>query len=236
MDGDGPLIAVVVPVGPRSHHAAYIDVCLRSIDAQSWPRTVVVLVDDMHGSIWAAQPERPFTTHEPPWRLGVAGAFNAGVAIALERQWHEFDYNVPDLALMLGADDWLEPGALAALAATYERNGGAEGFYWFAIQYVGDDREDKEQALPCNFAAVTRDFWRETGGFSPEMGAGQMDAALVSALLVHKPDSLIRVPEGPWCNVRVHADQVGAHAPPGLEAIRDWVTRTYEPTNWGRYT
>jgi glycosyltransferase involved in cell wall biosynthesis len=226
---------VVVPVGPESHHAAYIDVCLRSIDEQDWPYTVVVLVDDMHGSIWAAQPEVPFITYEPPWRLGVAGAFNAGVAVALGTPWRMHDWATPDLALMLGADDWLEPGALSALAATYENNLGADGFYWFAIRYVGDEREDKEQGLPCNFAAVTRDFWRETGGFSPEMGAGQMDAALVSALLVHKSESLIRVPDGPWCNIRVHSDQQGRQVPPGLIEIRDWVTRTYKATNWGRY-
>lgn len=237
MSGEPTTIAVVIPIGPERHHAEYLDECIASIEAQDYPRVVIQFVDDMHGSVWRFAPKVPHETYRPPWRLGPAGAWNAGIATALTHdfQFEGPEWHRPELALMMGADDWLEPGALSALEAAYHRNDRADGFYWFAIRYT-DDRPDPEQALPCNFAAVTLPFWQRTGGFSPEMGAGQMDAAFVSAMLVHAPASLIRVPGGPWCNVRVHERQYGKAPPPNMTALRDWITVNYKPADWGRYT
>jgi hypothetical protein len=170
----------------------------------------------------------PFWTFvwRAPWRLGVGHAFNAGVALGLA-------YST-DLALMLGADDRLEPRALEHLAAAYESHR-AEGLYWLDVIYS----DGEEQRLPCNASAFTRGWFRESGGLPVEASAGGMDAALVSAMLVHRPRELHHVsgPEGRYW-VRRHAMQEGARLNAYAGAmipIRDTFTQLWEPTKWGRY-
>jgi glycosyltransferase involved in cell wall biosynthesis len=222
-------IAVVIPVGPEAHHADYLDEALESVTAQTRQPDWLVVVDDMHGDlenqVWKAT-DIPAYIHEPPWRLGVGSAFNHGVAIALTDC---------DLALMLGADDKLEPRVLEHLEHTYERHGHAEGYYWFDSIYESGE----EQALANNNAAVTAGFIRETGGLPIEASSGGMDAALVSALIVHRPDYLIHVTgnEGRFWS-RQHPNQesarLGAYFP-AMGIIRDAYTREWKPASWGRY-
>lgn len=229
-------IAVVIPVGPEEHHARWLDECLQSVAEQTRAPDFIVIVDDMHGggfhgldAVFGPPAASNIEVYSPPWHLGVATAFNVGVALAHQEGC--------DLALMLGADDRLEPRVLERLVQKYEGEGKRDGFYWLEVQY----QSGEQQALPCNAAAMTPGFMRATGGLPVEASLGGMDAALVSALLVHAPDMLIHVPgqheSRVW--VRQHEHQEGARlASYGQEAIlavRNVFTRDFRQPTWGRF-
>ena len=220
--------AIVIPVGPDEAHARYLEECLASVEAQERPPDFVIIVDDMHGGLDEFMTyEPPRQIYRPPWRLGVGGAFNAGVALAHARG--------ADLAFMLGADDTIEPGCLRQLETVYGERGGRDGFYWFDVRYS----DGRLQSTPCNFAAVTPDLWRAIGGFPPESGVGAMDSMFVSVMLKHYGmRDMPHVAGGPYCIVRVHDEQETAKAT-GLQAaihqVRNWLTINHRPTRWGRY-
>lgn len=218
-----PTIGVAIPVGPEREFARWLDMCISSVLTQTHRPHAVVLVDDMHDL-----PEdlgRPVEIWRPPWRLGVTGAFNMGAALCHQRGC--------DLALTLGADDWLDPECLARIVETYEEHDRADGYYWLDVRY-SDGRGD--QALPCNAAALTPGLMRATGGFPPESGTSP-DGALISILMVHfkRPNRLIHVEGGPYYNHRIHPGQESARGQPGIIPDRDWLTRTWRKPQWGRY-
>jgi glycosyltransferase involved in cell wall biosynthesis len=231
-------IAVAIPVGPREAHAQWLVECVESVIDQTVKPSLVVLVDDMHGfecghlflakGLLVAAGIEPCLSR-PPWRLGVAMAFNTGCAVA-------FGWDA-EICVMLGSDDRLEPRALEQLAATYEREHKRDGYYWFEVQYDSGE----QQSLPCNGAAMTAGFMRATGGLPVEASLGGMDAALISAMLVHDPDSLIRVGPGGdgaryW--VRQHPDQEGAalnRFGAAIVSVRNTFTETFQRPDWGRY-
>lgn len=257
-----PRIGVVIPIGPSAHHATWLRECIASVVAQTVQPRAVLLVDDMHGLRWAGghthnralhmttltgqrvgivesiapsaldtvaapiQPPDDTYIWHPPWRLGVTGAFNCGVAML-----HRMGC---DLALMLGADDVLQPGVIEAVGATYVAEGGRDGYYWCDVLY----QSGEWQALPCNNAAVTPGFWATTGGMPVDASSGAMDAALISAMLVHSPQSLIHVTGKDaafWS--RQHDGQETGRMNAYMAAnmiIRDVFTRQYRPVTWGR--
>jgi len=224
-------IAVVIPVGPEPHHAAYLAEALESVEAQTRPPDALVIVDDMHGGLKADGYETVIV-YEPPWHLGVGHAFNAGVAIATSPK-----AGGCELALMLGADDRLEPRVLEYVVASYEANERRDGYYWCDVIY----QSGEEQRLACNNAAVTPGFMRATGGLPVDASSGAMDAALISALLVHRTDLLVHVDghkDGRFWS-RQHAQQETARmnryaAANGI--IRDVFTQHFEAPRWGRYS
>ena len=226
-----PKIAVVIPVGPEEHHAHWLDQCLISVAEQTRPPDDVVLVDDMHGDVLALAATVPgiralsIATYEPPWRLGVAHAFNAGSAVAFNRG--------ADLALMLGADDTIQPRVIEAVLNTYESKDRAEGYYFCEVHY-SDDTPD--QTVPCNCAAWTRGLFERSGGFAIESASGGCDAAFISQMMVHDKYALIQVPGQPnaWFWHRRHAQQETQNQAPGMNEIRNWLTNRYTETNWGR--
>lgn len=225
---------MVVPVGPLPHHADYLAECLRSVAAQTLPPREVLLVDDMHGltarNVRSRVPELGYitmrTTHAY-WRLGVAQAFNQGIAAA--------DSN---LVFMLGADDMLEPQCLEHCVRAWGQNGRADAYYWVGVEYL-DDRPDKRQFLPCGAAMVTKGLWQATGGFPPEAASGASDAALVSILMRHHPDWLVGVNMAKTLyRYRVHARSDTAERAPWQTVIlgtRDRLTDEWQPPDWGRY-
>lgn len=225
-------IGVVIPVGPAEHHARWFDDAIASVVGQTRAADHILIVDDMHGSKGIVEVCRQslldWELYSPPWLLGVAGAFNHGVAQAFRSGC--------DLALMMGADDVLEPRVLERVVTEYEQNGNADGYYWCDVIY----QDGTEQALPCNNAAVTRGFMRATGGLPMDASSGAMDAALISALLVHRRDLLVHVPGGSdarfWS--RQHPQQETARLNRYAAAnaiIRDVFTEKFEAPEWGRY-
>jgi len=236
VSAENPVIAVVIPVGPQRHHARWLDACLISIARQSRLPNFILIVDDM------ADVELPdlsrqvggdklpeIIKYSPPWRLGVAHAFNHGVAKAFEHG--------ADLALMLGADDLLETRVVEALAQTYLKRDGRDGYYWSEVLYSGGEIDGHHQTVPCNCAAVTPGVWRETGGFPVESAHGACDAAFISILMIHKPSWLVHVPGMPSSRFihRLHEQQATRDGAPGIDAVRGWLTDRYVPTEWGRY-
>jgi glycosyltransferase involved in cell wall biosynthesis len=238
-------IAVVIPVGPEAHHAQWLREAWDSVVGQTRPPETVIVVDDMHGrelrqhveEWWAASPEIDVVFESPYWRLGVASAFNWGIAIAFNAADGPVIRPVPhDLAVCLGADDRLEERSLEELEATYEGLGERDGYYWFEVQYESGE----QQALPCHAAAVTPGLFARTGGYPVEASSGGMDAALIGALMVHEPEALIHI-EGKnrartWHRQHDQQEsrrfwQFGSAA--GL--IRDAIAANYHQTRWGRY-
>ncbi len=225
-------VAVVIPVGPETRHAEWLDECLLSVAAQTVLPDDIVIVDDMHGGALVERADVVLPvdvdvfSYRPPWRLGVAHAFNAGSAVAFNRG--------ADLALMLGADDTIQPRVIESLVTTYEREDRRDGFYFCEVHY-SDGRPD--QMLPCNCAAWTPGLFKRTGGFPVESASGACDAAFVSQFWSRDPDVLVPVPgrNDAWFMHRVHEGQQTKHQPPGMDAIRDWLTTNYKDTNWGRY-
>lgn len=222
-------MTVAVPVGPLPGHQAWLAACLESVAAQDAPVDEVVLVLDMAdlapdlldlaNSLFRGR----LTVWRAPWLLGVAGAFNAGVGLASN-----------DLVFLQGADDLMEPTCVGRCVEAWERNGRRDAYYWCDVAYL-DGREFAHQALPCNAALVTRGLWRETGGFPPETASGAPDAALVSILMVHRPEALVRVADRPLVLVRVHEGQDTAARGPWQGVIletRDVLTRLWAPPAW----
>lgn len=227
-------ITVVIPVGPEPHHRQYLDEAMGSLLAQTHAPAEVLLIDDMAGLDSELYDEEgldlrgafPLRTWRAPWRLGVAQAFNAGVALATY-----------PLVMMMGADDQLKPDCLEQIARVYNANERYDGYYWVGVEY-SDGRED--QFLPCNAAAVTQGLWRMCGGFPVESGSGAPDAALISILMVHLPSTLVGVgvDRKPLYWYRVHEESETANAGPWQGVIintRDLVTANWKPPAWGRY-
>lgn len=233
-------ITVVIPVGPTPEACAYLPAAIESVAAQT-SRAGLLIVDDMHGQsshqgcvldigdIEYLYGDLEIDIVQNPWHGGVAFSFNHGVAQA----WGEH-------VLMLGADDWLEPNAIAlAQRAIAERNIG-QGYYFYRVRY-SDDRPERDQDQPCNAAVVTKALWRATGGFPVESALGRPDVMFIGMLMGH-PDLGTLVPirdDGtPPYNVRVHDQQHTASRGPWVRALDEaaqayWTT--YQPTRWGRY-
>lgn len=224
-------VGVVIPVGPEQHHGTWLLEALQSLTMQTRAADYLVLVDDMHGLKYPTCPAnvRAFELYRPPWRLGVGHAFNHGVARALH-------LGGCDLVLMMGADDKLEPLVVERAATAYDHYERKDGYYWYDVVY----EDGSEQSLPCNNAAVTAGFMRETGGLPVDASSGAMDAALISALMVHRPELLLHVPGdgGGRFWSRQHPGQETARMNRYAAAnvvIRDVFTQHFAPPQWGRY-
>ena len=229
-------LAVVLPVGPRGHHADFLPQALQSLTIQTRPPDELVFVDDMHGLDEDLLAQHAgglaFHVYRPPWRLGVAHAFNHGIAVAHQRG--------ADLALMMGADDTLERRVLELLQQVYENRKAAgvpDAYYGLDVQYSSTG---EVQDLFCNAAAVTPGLWRRTGGMPIEGAAGQMDAAYISQLMVHLPGALQHVqgPEGRYIwrqHDNMATGDVTAQLSDALITVRNYVTETFRIPDWGRY-
>lgn len=224
------VIGVVVPVGPEEHHAYWLDECLDSIDAQTRRPNMVIVVDDMHGRGLSERVRRRgagWNVLSPRWRLGVGHAFNHGVALGMAHH--------ADIMLMVGADDRIEPRVLEAVEEEYAGNGRRDGYYWCDVIY----QDGTEQALPCNNAGVTAGLMRATGGLPVDASSGGMDAALISALLTHRPDLLIHVRGQDaryWSRQHEHQETARMNAYGAANAIiRDVFTQQFRAPRWGRY-
>lgn len=215
-------ITVAIPVGPYPANQRWLDECLDSVEEQSERPDEIMLIDDM-AALDMDSRNGKYRIWNSPWRLGVGAAFNIGVALARN-----------ECVFMLGSDDRMLPNCLAQCRMAYEREKGRDGYYFVGVRYM-DDRED--QNVPCNEAMVTQGLWRETGGFWPESGVGACDAALISTMMVHMPDKIIKVGENALVEYRPHAETDTAGRTPWQGAIlqtRDLLTSTWVKPEWGR--
>lgn len=165
-------VSVVIPVGPNPANLRWIEECVASVYAQTYP-VEIVIVDDMAGvKPWFLE-KATYTLWKSPWYLGVAHAFNIGVAIAPTEN-----------VFMLGSDDWLEPDCIEKCVAELERKQDPLGYYYVGVRY-SDNQETQDVA--CHAAMVSKALWRRTGGLPTQAASGASDAALLSIMLGNYP-------------------------------------------------
>jgi glycosyltransferase involved in cell wall biosynthesis len=186
-------ITVAIPVGPHPSNTRWLDECLASIEAQTIQPAEILLIDDGANLDQAAVPLN-VRIYKAPWKLGVAHAFNFGVALAQT-----------DLVLMLGSDDKLLPNCLDKCWAAWQRIKDIHGYYFCGVRYM-DGRPD--QNLPCNAAMVHKELWNLTGGFPIEGSVGACDTMLISMMMAAegKLGSLYSVSDEPLYLYRVHPE------------------------------
>lgn len=191
-------ISIIVPVGPQPAYLQYLGECLQSIREQMKEEDEIVIVDDMaHLSSkrewfdrWKPMSEQYICN---PWLLGPAASWNIGVARA-KNEW----------CLLMGSDDKLLEGCLAACREVVSHKPDPLGFYNFTCISEADGQFDWFN----NAAMVSKALWRYTGGFPLAAAVGAPDALLVSIMLRHCPDHLHQLKQGtPLYWVRNHPDQ-----------------------------
>lgn len=233
------MITVVVPIGPKPAHKRWIGECLSSVRDQSMPPSEVIIIDDMADidadsmfNLWRDALEQrriPVRVWRSPWRVGVAAAFNFGVALSKT-----------ECVFMLGADDTIEPECLARCIDTYERVDDfarSRALFFVGVHYM-DGREEADQFIGCNACMVTGSLWKHCGGFPTETASGAPDAALIS-IMIGNPSAgqTIGVEGRTLYNVRSHADQDTATRSAWQQVIlntRDILTSEWKPVEWCR--
>jgi glycosyltransferase involved in cell wall biosynthesis len=189
-------ISIVIPVGPYPSNRRWLDDCLASIDAQTVQPAEVLIIDD-GGNV---PPRDLLRIYRPPWRLGVAHAFNFGVALATQ-----------ELVIMLGSDDLLYPEAVELAHAASLTYADPLALYYFGVQYS----DGGQQNYPCNAAMVTKALWTLTGGFPIEGSVGGCDTLLISLMMAANGDlghllSIHDLVDRPlyWCRRHPETDTV----------------------------
>lgn len=224
------MMTVVLPVGPEPHHEQWLGEALMSIANQTTLPTEVLIVNDhptrqlmLHSIVY------PITEYRPPWRLGVAHAFNAGVALA-----------PTECVFMMGADDTLEPDCLQECYNEWMQRKGefdsVPGYFAVSIKYMDTG---EVQTLPCHAAMVTKSLWRVTGGLPTEAASGASDAALLSIMIGNYPKAgrIYKVKEGtPLYNYRRHDNTDTAARGGAWQGVivdtRNIVTEQWQPPTW----
>lgn len=216
-------ISVIVPVGPNPAYLQWLPECFDSILKQTYLPQEIILIDDWANLYEHGTHKYPFMPgnhlieqtptllgHQwynkelniqyriwkPPWNVGVADAFNFGVALS-----------ETNLVFLIGSDDRMMPTCLEECVAEYEIQK-IEGWYNVTIETSSGDI----QWIPNNTAMVTKRLWEWTGGFPPSAGVGGPDALLLSILMVHAPERIIQVKQDtPLCWLREHEHQATKH-------------------------
>jgi glycosyltransferase involved in cell wall biosynthesis len=153
------------------------------------------------------------------WNVGVADAFNFGIAIAEN-----------NLIFTLGSDDRMLPTCLEECVKAYEHHK-VEGWYNVTIETSGGVK----QWIPNNTAMVTKNLWFHTDGFGPSAFAGP-DAWLLSILMHHESHKIIQVKQGtPLCWLREHDHQDTKKTAwvfgPEMNSIRAKETERWKPND-----
>lgn len=230
-------ITVVIPVGPRPHHCAWLEECIESINEQSMQPGEILLVDDMHNLEYhdeqtlARAWKRPIRVVRNVWRLGSTMSMNVGIAQA--------QY---DLVISMASDDKFLPGAIEGAWDTFQYHNQKDAFYWFPVRY-SDGRED--QYLMWGGFLTTKEMWRKVGGYPPDSCFTDDDATLGSVLLQHMPGCIIGINEQhgirqrkPLYFHRIHEHSITATSGDKFNIglfIRHYVTENWKTPEWGRY-
>ena len=218
-------VSVVIQVGPYPANKKWLKECIESVVNQT-VHSQIVIIDDMakitNDDLGGIEPDVFFNT---PWLIGVAGAFNFGVALAKT-----------ECVFMLGSDDTLDPDCLYECLIKHNVTRKSNCYYWVGVRYM--DTVEK-QFLPCHAAMVTKSLWRNCGGFAPECSVGAPDAALISTFMVNKSAGEIVCVNSKRTlyNYRRHnnSDTAGRH--PWQKVIhqtRDILSKTWQKPQWNR--
>jgi glycosyltransferase involved in cell wall biosynthesis len=210
-------VTVLIPVGPN-YNKGWLKEAFDSVLQQSYAVNEILLIDDganlsntddfgypfTPGSHLKNTPYRgigewhneelniDYYIYFNPCNLGFTASFNIGMALA---------HN--NLVVYLAADDRLMPTAIERAVQTYLENNRKDAWYAFAYE----TSKGNSSSIPCNAAMITKNLWEMIGGYPPAAFVGP-DAAILSCLMAHASDRIIRVDEGiPLYWIREHEDQ-----------------------------
>lgn len=221
-----PPVTVAIPVGPFAANKIWLTEAIDS--AIKAGAAEILLISDMAGDLetFALLYPKITAVWETPWRVGVATAFNFGVALADN-----------ELVFLLGSDDTLEPDCLHECVKAYNKALNPDQKYFAVGVRYSDDREDKDQYTPCNAAMVSKALWRRCGGFATETASGACDAALMSIFLGNRDAGTWHIVNGkrPLYNYRVHPDTDTAQRQSWQGVIlttRDLLTAQWTRPEW----
>ena len=154
-------IAVVIPVRDGCAHLAE---AIASAVAQAPGPDELIVVDDgsVDGSAGVAEALGVTVVRQEP--LGPGAARNLGVATAAS-----------DLVAFLDADDRMAPSRLQAQGDALAHDEGLDGAFGL-MRLFSDGHEPEGPSEPCLLPSallVRRRMFLETGGFDPELPAGE---------------------------------------------------------------
>jgi len=143
-------------------------------------------------STWTFNSGLRFSYWRNPCNLGFTAAFNLGMALAEN-----------ELVVYLAADDRLMPTAVERAVQTYLASDKKDAWYAFTYELSNSD----VCAIPNNIAMITKGLWRKVGGYPPAGFVGP-DALVLSCLIAHAPELIVKVDEGnPLYWIRDHPEQ-----------------------------
>ncbi len=192
-------VTVVIPVGPYPANTLWLNDAILTASRQLHVDEVLLISDDAESLTDYMGLSEWVTIYKAPWHVGVATAFNFGVALAKN-----------ELVFFLGSDDWLEPDCIGECVKEYLKMPEKERaacYFYVPLRYQGGGLLDGEiQRVPANAALVTKSLWKRCGGFPlvPEAP----DAALLEILRKFPGlGGLQRVGKRALYNHRIHPDQ-----------------------------
>lgn len=242
-------VTVLIPVGPQPEYLDWLPEAVESVFQQTVPVDEILLIGDgsdlnlvledlplarllefetnnqsktyYSASKWGYEDERHLITYwQSPWNIGFSQAFNCGVGLADN-----------DLIIYLAADDKLMSTAVEDCLKTWQENNEKDAWYSMTYQLQDGTLGD----VPNNAAMITRPLWAWLRGFPPAAFAGP-DAVLLSCLMVHASDRIIKVAQGKpnyWIRQHEHQEtrrQFSFYAASGImEVIRNKETERFVP-------
>lgn len=226
-------ISIALPVGPSKANQEWLGECLESISKQTCRPFCVEIIDDMANVREDFVRSRlngscNFRIHKTPWNVGVATAFNFGVA-----------YSQTALVFMVGSDDTIDPLCLEACVDTYKKIPEEKRdytYYYVGVKYMDTG---EEQFQICNAAMVSKSLWKHTGGF-PVAAHTAPDAALGSIMLRHPDAGLLCCvsDQRTLYNYRRHEGTDTFRHRAWYDVIikeRNLLTLEWQSPQWGRY-
>jgi len=147
-------ISVVIP---SYMHARFIEKTLQSVVSQAYPKKEIIVMDggSTDGTLEIL---KRYAKHLAYWKSEKDGGQTAALISGFER-------STGDIQCWLNSDDLLEPGALAEVAAYFEKNPGVEAVFgntsWIDIE---DNLLRRQREIPFN-----RFIWTYTYNYIPGM-------------------------------------------------------------------
>jgi hypothetical protein len=239
-------VTVIIPVGPQKEYLQYLPEAIESILVQTvLPTEILLLADGVDISldflkgivVKYSHAIEMFKDHftlcpidrnkmimikrwKSPWNIGFSPIFNCGVGLALY-----------DNIVYLASDDKLMPTCIEDCVNTWNEYDQKDA--WYACTYQLENGDT--YTIPNNAGMITKNLWKWTKGFPPAAFAGP-DALLLSCLIAHALDRIIKVEEGKpnyWIREHPYQEtkrQFGYYAASGvMEIIRDMETRRFSP-------
>lgn len=210
------MITVAIPVGSNKWNTDYLQEAIDSVLPQLEASDELLIVDDGANIVESQFPRA--TVHRNSWRLGDAMSHNVCIGVA-----------IGEYVVWLASDDKLLPGCMDAIRRAIAEAPN-KGWYWLDVVYS----DGTTQAIAAGPACIRKEFWRQTGGYMPEMSVGCCDSEFISAMIEKNQDVFHRVvTPTPLYWHRLHGRWSAPYD--GAEyIIRGVISKTWKPQPWTR--